>query len=255
MVEVTGALYSRKSSFLHRTDVRFKMVFMVLLSIATINAGFSGLLILFATLLSIFILERISIKRLFRELRLFFIFLSLIFVARILSTPGEKLFQVDLFSVMFIVSKQGVLSGALVCIRLFLVVLIGYLFIWSTWSSQVRIAIAWFLRPVPWIPEKKIATMLSLMMRFLPVILNETKETADAQRARCIENRKNPVYRFIKLAIPMLRRIFLRADDLVLAMEARGYSENRILPRLHSKKSDWLLLAFVVGLFLLITQV
>jgi biotin transport system permease protein len=130
---------------------------------------------------------------------------------------------------------------------LFLVVLLGYLFIWSTYPSQVRVAVAWFLRPVPLIPEKKVATMLSLLMRFLPLILQEAKETTDAQRARCIENRKNPVYRFTKLAVPMLRRIFLRAEDLVLAMEARGYSENRTLPRLYSKKSDWLSLAFVSG--------
>jgi energy-coupling factor transporter transmembrane protein EcfT len=255
MVELTGALYPRESSLLHRIDVRFKMVFLILLSVGTIHSGFSGLLFLFVTLASIFILERISINRLLRELRIFFIFLGFIFVARTLSTPGEKLFQVEFFSVIFIVTKQGILSGALVCFRLFLVVLVGYLFIWSTWSSQVRIAIAWFLKPIPWIPEKKIATMLSLMMRFLPLILQEAKETADAQRARCIENRKNPIYRLIKLAIPMLRRTFLRADDLVLAMEARGYSENRISPRLNSKKSDWLLLAFVISLFLMMTQV
>jgi energy-coupling factor transporter transmembrane protein EcfT len=255
MVELTGTLYHRESSFLHRIDVRFKMVFLVLLSVATINAGFSGLLIFFVTLASIFFLERISIKLLIRELRIFFIFLGFIFVARTLSTPGEKLFQVDFFSVILLVTKQGIFFGALVCFRLVLVVLLGYLFVRSTWPSQVRIAIAWFLRPIPWIPENKIATMLSLMMRFLPLILQEAKETSDAQRARCIENRKNPIYRFIKLAIPMLRRIFLRADDLVLAMEARGYSENRILPLLHSKRSDWLLLAFVISLFLMMTQI
>jgi energy-coupling factor transporter transmembrane protein EcfT len=255
MVELTEALYPRESSFLHRTDTRFKMVFLILLSVGTINAGFSGLFILFMAMAPIFILERISIKRLIRELRLFFIFLTIIFVARTLSTTGEKLFQMDFFSVILLVTKQGVWSGALVCFRLFLVVLLGYIFIWSTWPSQVRIAIAWFLKPIPWIPEKKIATMLSLMMRFLPLILQEAKETADAQRARCVENRKDPVYRFIKLAIPMLRRIFLRADDLVLAMEARGYSENHTLPRLHSKKSDWLLLAFVISLFLMMTQI
>jgi energy-coupling factor transporter transmembrane protein EcfT len=255
MVELTEALYPRESSSLHRIDTRFKIVFLILLSVGTINAGFSGLFIFFMAMASIFNLERISIKRWIRELRLFFIFLSFIFVARTLSTPGEKLFQMDFFSVILLVTKQGLWSGALVCFRLFLVVLLGYLFIWSTWPSQVRIAIAWFLRPIPWIPEKKIATMLSLMIRFLPLILQEAKETADAQRARGVENRKNPVYRFIKLAIPMLRRIFLRADDLVLSMEARGYSENHTLPRLHSKKSDWLLLACVISLFLMMTLI
>jgi energy-coupling factor transporter transmembrane protein EcfT len=255
MAELTGAFYTRENSFLHRIDVRFKMIFLVVLSVTTIQAGFAGLFILFITIVTAVIFARISIKGLIREIKYFFLFLVFIFVARTLSTPGEKLFQIGFFSVMLLVTEQGIISGALVCFRLFLVVLLGYLFIRSTYSSQVRIAVAWFLRPVPLIPEKKVATMLSLLMRFLPLILHEAKETTDAQRARCIENRKNPVYRFMKLTVPMLRRIFLRADDLVPAMMARGYSENRTLPRLYSKKSDWLSLAFIVILSLMMTQI
>lgn len=255
MAELTRGFCPIKGSPLHRLDVRFKMVFLVLLSLVTIRAGFLGLFILFLTQAAALISAQVSIKRLIRELRYFFIFLIFIFVARTLSIPGEKLFQIDFFSVMFLVTKQGILSGALVCFRLFLVVLLGYLFIFSTLPSQVRVAITWFLKPVPLVPEKKVATMLSLLMRFLPLILQEAKETTDAQRARCVENRKNPVYRFIKLAVPMLRRIFLRADDLVLAMEARGYSENRTMPCLYSKKSDWLSLAFVIILSLILTQI
>jgi energy-coupling factor transporter transmembrane protein EcfT len=255
MAELTGAFYSMEGSFLHGLDVRFKMVFIVVLSISTIHAGFAGLLILFTTLAAVVFHARISIKGLIREIKFFFIFLVFIFVARTLSTPGEKLFQIGFYPVTLLVTKQGIFSGALVCFRLVLVVLLGYLFIRSTYPSQVRVAVAWFLRPVPLIPEKKVATMLSLLMRFLPLILQEAKETTDAQRARCIENRKNPVYRFIKLVVPMLRRIFLRADDLILAMEARGYSENRTLPRLYSKKSDWMALVFTVSLSLMMTQI
>lgn len=255
MVELTGGYYPVNGSPLHRLDVRFKMIFLVLLSIATIHAGVSGLCILFVTLTACVILAHISIKGLIREIKFFSIFLIFIFVARTLSTPGEKLFQIGFYSFTLVITKQGVLSGALVCFRLFLVVLLGYLFVWSTYPTQVRVAVAWFFKPVPLIPEKKVATMLSLLMRFLPLILREARETTDAQCARCIENRKNPVYRFTKLAVPMLRRIFLRADDLVLAMEARGYSENRTLPRLYSKKADWLLLAFVIILSLIITQI
>lgn len=255
MAELTGNFYPRESSFLHRFDVRFKMFFLVLLSIATIHAEFFGLSILLLTQTLAVILTNISIKRLIRELKYFFIFLGFIFVVRGLSTPGETFFQISIFSLVISVTKQGIFSGALVCFRLFLVVLLGYLFVWSTIPSQIRVGVAWFLKPVPLIPEKKIATMLSLLIRFLPMILQESKETLNAQRARCIENRKNPFYRLIKLAIPMLRRIFLKADDLVLAMEARGYTENRTMPRLCSKKSDWLSLLFVVSLCLIMYRI
>jgi len=255
MVELTITGNPAGTSALHRLDARFKMVCMVLFSIATIHAGFSGLFILFLTQVLAVLLVRISMKRLIWELRFVFIFLLLIFIVRLLSTAGDVLLRISLFSVTISITEQGISSGALVCFRLFLVVLLGYLFIWSTPPSQIRIAVTWFLRPVPFIPERKVATMLSLMIRFLPLILQETKETADAQRARCIENRKNPIYRFVKLAIPVFRRIFLRADDLILAMEARGYSENRALPRLYSKKSDWRFLIFVLSISLTITLI
>jgi energy-coupling factor transporter transmembrane protein EcfT len=90
--------------------------------------------------------------------------------------------------------------------------------------------------------------MMSLIVRFMPVIFQQAKETLDAQRARGVENRKNPVYRLVKLGIPILRRTFERADKLALAMEARCYSENRTDPRLSSGIKDWITLFVVVFL-------
>lgn len=81
--------------------------------------------------------------------------------------------------------------------------------------------------------------MLGLTIRFIPIILNQMRETADAQRARGIENRKNPVYRTVKFIIPLMRRTFEDADKLAVAMEARCWSENRTDPELSFGKSDW----------------
>jgi biotin transport system permease protein len=78
--------------------------------------------------------------------------------------------------------------------------------------------------------------MIGLIMRFVPVILDQAKETSKAQRVRGVENRKNPVYRLIKLAIPLIRRTFESADKLAVAMEARCYSENRTDQGFHQTK-------------------
>ncbi len=255
MVELMGGFNSQNSSLLHRIDARFKVAILLLLSTSSIYSGFTGLSVLLIAQVLIVYAAPISVIKLIRELKIFFIFLGFVFCARALSTPGEKLFRIDFLHMGLMVTQQGVLSGALICFRLFLVVMLGYLFIWSTFSSQIRAAVAWYLKPVPWIPEKRVAFMLSLLIRFLPMIVQEAREISDAQRARCIENRKNPVYRFVKVAVPMIRKIFLRAEDLVLAMEARGYSENRTLPHLYSKKSDWFLFAFVVILSLIMIQI
>jgi energy-coupling factor transporter transmembrane protein EcfT len=108
--------------------------------------------------------------------------------------------------------------------------------------------VQWFLKPVPLIPEQKVAVMMGLILRFVPVIFDQAKETLEAQRARCVQNRKNPVYRLIKLGFPLMRRTFERADDLVAAMEARGFTENRTDPELVSNQRDWIALIVIVGL-------
>jgi energy-coupling factor transporter transmembrane protein EcfT len=58
------------------------------------------------------------------------------------------------------------------------------------------------LKPIPVVDEKMAATMLGLVVRFLPVILFQAGEIADAQRARGIERRKNPLIRLMKFTIP-----------------------------------------------------
>ena len=87
--------------------------------------------------------------------------------------------------------------------------------------------------------------MMGLILRFVPVIFNQAGATAAALKARAVENRKNPVYRLTKFGFPLMRRIFERADDLVIAMEARGFTENRTDPELAASKRDWIALMAV----------
>jgi energy-coupling factor transporter transmembrane protein EcfT len=61
-----------------------------------------------------------------------------------------------------------------------------------------------------------------------------------------VENRKNPVYRLIRLGIPLIRRTFERADKLAVAMEARCYNENRTDPELSATRIDWMALVVMI---------
>jgi energy-coupling factor transporter transmembrane protein EcfT len=92
-------------------------------------------------------------------------------------------------------------------------------------------------------PAERIAAMLGLIVRFIPLIFEEVSRTIDAQRARAVENRRNPVYRMVKFGLPLLRRIFETSDRLVLAMEARCYTEDRTGPELSAGREDWIVLA------------
>jgi energy-coupling factor transporter transmembrane protein EcfT len=132
-----------------------------------------------------------------------------------------------------------------ICWRLLLVVLMGLLVMATTRTAHIRAALVWYLRPVPLIDEKMAATMVGLVVRFLPQILFQAAEISDAQRARCADRCKNPLLRLKRFAIPLFRQVFTRADELVAAMQARCYSESRTLPELGFTFMD--LLAVVAG--------
>ena len=94
--------------------------------------------------------------------------------------------------------------------------------------------------------KKRIAVMIGLIVRFIPVILHLTREVSDAQRARAIEQRRNPIYRASHLALPIMRRTLGRAELLADAMESRCFNENRPTPSLYAAAIDWRAMAAVL---------
>jgi len=232
-------------------DVRFKLVFIVVISIASMKACFMSLSVLSFALFSAILIIHLSLKLIFKELRYFFIFLIFVFAARALCTSGTLLIEfmgID-------ITRQGVYAGTLVCWRMLVVVLVGLLLVSTTRSSEIRAAVEWFLKPFPFIPGKRVATMMSLVVRFIPVIFKQAKETSDAQRARGVENRKNPAYRLMKLAVPLVRRTFESADKLAVAMEARCYTEKRGNTKLYANRNDWIVLFLVFCLCILLSAI
>ena len=249
MTELAILSYRYGDSVLHKTDVRFKIACLIMISLTTISANAWALSMLTLVLAVTFIHVGLSLTSTLKTLRYMFVLLMFVFIARIFSSPGTLVFEFSKISV----TREGIYDGVLVCWRLLDVIVVGLLFISTTRSLEIKSAVEWFLNPIPFIPAKRVATMMSLLMRFMPVILEQARETADAQRARGVENRKNPVYRMSKLGIPLMRRTFERADKLALAMEARCYSEERADPELASDKIDWIMLVFVMGLCVVMT--
>jgi len=241
MAELTAFGYFSGNSLLHVLDPRFKLLFIIVLSLVCLNLNLISLGIFSVLLLGIIKHSGLPLHSVFRELRYFFILLVFVFGARALSTGGDPVIEFKFISI----SHQGLSTGLLVCWRLALIVLLAFTIISTTRPSDIKAAVQWYLKPVPWVPEQKVAIMMGLILRFVPVIFDQAAETAEAQKARCVQNRKNPVYRLVKLGFPLIRRTFERADDLVAAMEARGFTENRTDPQLVSHRRDWVALCVV----------
>ena len=248
MAELTSFNFITGSSLLHHLDARCKIIIIVLLSLVSLNLYFIELGTLSILLLGVILNARLPLKSGLKELRYFLILLLLIFVARSLSSGGPPLIHLKYITF----TKQGIYDGALICWRLAFIIILGFAFISTTRPSAIKAAVQWFLTPVPFVSEEKIAVMMGLILRFIPVIFDQARETVDAQKARGVENRKNPVYRMAKLGFPLMRRTFERADDLVAAMEARGFTEDRTDPEFASHRQDWIALITVSCLCVLV---
>jgi energy-coupling factor transporter transmembrane protein EcfT len=182
---------------------------------------------------------RLPLRRLGREARFLLVFLLLIFVVRALATTGVPVFAWQGVSV----SREGLLEGAAVVWRLMMILVLGLVFITTTQPSHLKAAVQWLLRPVPFVPGPKAATMVGLIVRFIPVLHQQVRETQNALIARGGGRRRLTLGWIRYLVLPTMRRVVLSADQLALAMLARGYQETRTDPDLRATRADGMALA------------
>jgi len=243
MAELIGFQHPAGATRLHRLDARIKLVLLAAFSAVGLHLSGGGLLLLGLPLLAAALMIRAHHRLRLQELKWLGILLGLVWIARAISTEGAPIFSMGALAI----SREGLVDGLQVCLRLILVFLMGVLFVASTRSGEVKAGVQWFLKPLPFVPAERIGTMIGLIVRFIPMIFEEASRTLDAQRARGVENRRNPVYRMATFGIPLLRRIFGIADRLVLAMEARCYTESRTGSKLKASRRDWAALAAGLG--------
>lgn len=246
MASLTAFEYQAGGTAAHTLDTRFKLVLMALVSVTVLNASAWALLVMTWVLAVLCWYVRLPLLLASKELRYFFLLLLMVFLARVLSTPGEPLVHIWFLEI----GKNGLVQGAIVCWRFLLVVALGLVLISTTRVADIKRSVAWFFRPVPGVPEKRVATMLGLIVRFIPVIFKKAGEVTAAQQARCVGRRKNPFFRLKAFTIPLLRGIFRDAGNLAMAMEARCYSEHSIRATASASPRDWAMLAAGSGLCL-----
>lgn len=235
----------------HTLDVRCKCLLVCLLSMAVLKTGLPGNAICLCVLMVILKTLRVGPAMLVKQLKVFLLLLILIFFSRWAVTPGDPMVTVY----GFCLTRQGFTSGSLVSLRFLVVMLLGLILTATTRSSEIKAAVQWFFKPIPFIPEKRVAVMVGLALKFMPLILDNAREVTHAVNARCGNLRTNPVRRLVNLSWPLLKKTFQSADDLSLAMQARCYSENRTNPRFFPNgKEGWiagLTLVFCAGMLLM----
>jgi len=152
------------------------------------------------------------------------------------------------------VYSGGVIEGSLIALRLFLLVLMASLLTLTTTPIDLTDGMEMLMKPLKKmkVPTHELALMMSIALRFIPTLLGETSKIVKAQMARGANFSKGSLWKRLKSLIPILIPLFVqsfkRAEDLAIAMEARGYGggEGRTKFRqLTWKKID----SFAIGMF------
>ncbi len=214
--------YFPGSSLLHRWDARCKFFGLLMITATLLPSKIAWLTFDSILLIGLLILSRLPLKQFFRDFWIWGIFLLALFLFQVFITPGPRVSAFQWFPI----SQDGLRIGTITCWRLGLILCYAVLFTSITRPREIQDSLIWILKPIPFLPERRVGLMVSLTIRFFSIILDQAEEVRLAHKARLGDENKNPFRRAKFLALPLLRRSFSRAEDITLALVARGYRDD-----------------------------
>ncbi len=217
--------YFPGNSPLHRWDARCKFPGLLIVTATLLQPKISWLTLHSGILLGLLILSRLPLRQFLRDFRTWILFLFILFLFQIFFTSGPPV----PFFPWLPISEDGLYLGIFTFWRLGLILSYAVLFTAVTRPRELRDALIWFLKPIPFLPERRIGLMVSLTLRFFSLILDQAEEVHLANKARLGDRNKNPFRRAKFLGLPLLRRSFSQVEEITLALAARGFRDDNPL--------------------------
>lgn len=240
--------YFSGNSSLHRWDARCKFFGLLMITATLLQTKITWLTLDSILLIGLLILSRLPLRHFFRDFWFWAILLLALFLFQALFTPGAR---ISIFP-WLPVSHDGLHLGAFTCWRLGLILGYAVLFTAITRPREIQDVVIWLLKPVSFLPARRIGLMVSLTIHFFAIILDQAEEIRLAHNARLGDQNKNPFRRARFLALPLLRRSFSRAEDVTLALAARGFRDDLPLRLPKLPFSHLIPIFFLLGLFAVI---
>ena len=223
--DITIGQYYPADSVIHKLDPRTKLVgtigFIVSVFLFHTFAGYAVATIFLAGMI---LLSKVPVKFIFKGLKTIFMLLLITIFFNMILTPGEVVWKLGFIKI----TKEGLVLAGTMAIRLVYLV-IGSSIMTLTTTPKLTDGLERLLRPLNklHVPVHDIAMMMSIALRFIPILLEETDKIMKAQIARgadfengnLIQKAKN----MVPLLVPLFISAFRRANDLAMAMEARCY--------------------------------
>ena len=256
---ITMGQYYPVDSKVHRLDPRVKLILTIVFIVAVFLAKtFVGYAILFLFIYGTARLANVPFKMLLRGLKPLRLILILTFLLNLFFTPGETVW-VEFWIIR--ITKEGFLQALYYSIRLAFLVIGTSLLTLTTSPVSLSDAIEILLSPLKKIhfPAHELAMMMTIALRFIPTLLEETDKIMKAQMARGADFESGNLVKRAKAMVPLLVPLFVsafrRAGDLAMAMESRCYHGGEGRTRLRVLKltrNDGIACLVMAGLLALI---
>lgn len=239
---IFGQYYPAKS-FAHRADPRIKLLALIAYIVALFVANnFYSLALGFIVIVITVIASRVPIGSVLRSVKAIIILLIFTAVLNLFFHGGNNLlWQWGIIKIY----REGVIFTIFFVLRLFFLVMGSALLTLTTTPVELTDGIESLLTPLKWIrfPVHELALIMSIALRFIPTLIDETNRIISAQKARGADFESGNIFKRIKaivpILIPLLISAFRRAEELGDAMDARCYSGSKNRTKYKKLKLGW----------------
>ncbi len=242
---MTLGQYYQADSVLHRMDPRVKLTGTIVYIAALFLAkDLWGYLLATVFLITVIALSKVPVRFMLKGMRSIAFLIILTVVFNLFLTPGEEILRIWKLHI----TREGLILASSMAVRLMYLIIGSNIMTLTTTPNNLTDGMESLLSPLKVLhaPVHEVAMMMSIALRFIPILMEETDKIMKAQMARgasfdegnLIERAKS----MVPLLVPLFVSAFRRAGDLALAMEARGYrgGDNRTrMKPLHYEGRDY----------------
>lgn len=242
--------YIPLDSVIHKIDPRVKIIIMMILMLAVfLVPNFYGYGLMFLVLTFAVLLSKLTISFIVKSMKPVLFMMSILFILNIFLIQTGNL----RFEFLFIkIYDDAIIQTLFIVFRLMLMIIVTTLLTATTAPLDLTLGIEDLLKPLKRfrVPAHEIAMMISIALRFIPTLIEDTQRIMNAQASRGVDLQegklKEKISGIISMIVPLFISSYHRAEDLADAMEARGYfpgKERTRYKQLQVHFSDYFILA------------
>ena len=257
--DITLGQYFPGDTVVHRLDPRTKLLMVIVYIVALFLAKWLvSYAVMLAFLVTTVALSRIRPRALFKGLKPLLFIIIFTAIINVFYTKGDVLVQFWIFKI----TKSGLENAIFMVLRISLLVAGTFMLTYTTSPISLTDGLESLLSPLKKLhaPVHELSMMMSIALRFIPTLIEETDKIMSAQKARGADFESGNLLSRAKAMVPILVPLFIsafrRADELATAMECRCYhgGEGRTkLSELHYQTRDWV--AYLTGAALLAVMI